>query len=175
MRYTKASVLLYLVLSFPAWAQQEKSPEKPPEKPSEGETQKRPTLGPQPAPTLNGPRSSTTTDTQKLSHMRKIFVDRIDNRLSDKLMDGLSKNGRFRIVLDEKDADAVVRGSCLDSKRLKSVHSEVFISDRATGGSIWQDSVRRSFNPPTLDKAVDESAAIILEHLNDSVSEAQRK
>jgi hypothetical protein len=107
--------------------------------------------------------------------MRKIFVERIDNQLSDKLMEGLSKTGRYQIVLEEKDADSVVRGSCMDSRRLKSVHSEVFISDRASGASIWQDSVRSSFNPPSLDKAVDSSAALILDHLNESVHEAQRK
>ena len=90
-------------------------------------------------------------------------------------MEGLAKTGRYQIVLEEKDADAVLRGSCLDSRRLKSVHSEVFISDRATGASIWQDNVRKSFNPPTLEKAVDDTASTILQHLDESVHEAQRK
>ena len=171
MKILKLGVLLWLSMAAGAWAQQDKSPDKPPD----GAPQNRPTLGPPPAPTLRGPRTSTTTDAQKLAHINKIFVDRIDNRLNDKLMEGLSKLGRFRIVLDEKEADAVLRGSCLDSRRLKSVHSEVFISDRATGASIWQDNVRHPFNPPALDKAVDESAATILEHLTDSISEAQRK
>jgi len=102
-------------------------------------------------------------------------VERIDNQLSDKLMESLAKTGRFQIVAEEKDADAVLRGTCLDSRRLKSVHSEVFISERTTGASIWQDNVRRSFNPPALDKVVDDTAAIIVEHLNASVQEAQRK
>ncbi len=171
MKLLKVCLLFWLALSSTTWAQKEKTPDKPPD----GGNQNRPTLGPPPPPSLNGPRSSTTTDAQKLSRMRKIFVQRIDNQLSDKLMEGLSKVGRFRIVIDEKEADAVMRGSCLDSRRLKSVHSEVFISERATGASIWQDSVRRSFNPPTLEKAVDETAAMILEHLNDSVNDAHRK
>ncbi|HEV2351853.1 MAG TPA: hypothetical protein VG028_18645 [Terriglobia bacterium] len=171
MKIFRLGLLLWIALSSTAWAQKEAPPTKPPE----GETQKRPTLGPPTASSLNGPRSSTTTDPQKLTHMRKLFVERIDNQLSDKLMEGLSKTGRYQIVLDEKDADSVVRGSCLDSRRLKTIHSEVFISDRASGSSIWQDSVRSSFNPPSLDIAVAKSAGLILEHLNDSVHDAQRK
>jgi hypothetical protein len=166
------SLVLLLGLSFSsaAWAQKEAPPEKPPDAAPE----KRPTLGPPTAISPNGPRTSTTTDPQRLTHMRKIFVERIDNQLSDKLMEGLAKTGRYQIVLQQKDADSVVRGSCLDSRRLKSVHSEVFISDRASGASIWQDSVRKSFNPPALEKAVEESAALILDHLNDSVHDAQK-
>ncbi|HLY63678.1 MAG TPA: hypothetical protein VKV95_23305 [Terriglobia bacterium] len=171
MKIFKPCLLLWLAFCSMAWAQKEAPAPKEPE----GETQKRPTLGPPTASAPNGPHSSTTSDPRKLTHMRKIFVERIDNQLSDKLMEGLSKTGRYEIVLDEKDADTVVRGSCLDSRRLKSVHSEVFISDRATGASIWQDSVRSTFNPPTLDKAVDTSVGLILDHLNESVHEAQRK
>lgn len=171
MKIFKWGLLLWLALSSMGWAQKEAPPSKPPE----GESQKRPTLGPPSTLSPNGPRSSTTTDPRKLTRMKKIFVERIDNQLSDKLMEGLSRTGRYLIVLDEKEADSVVRGSCLDSRRLKSVHSEVFISDRASGASIWQDSVRSSFNPPSLDKAVDTSAGLILDHLNESVHEAQRK
>lgn len=171
MKIFRVGLLLWIALSSTAWAQKEAPPDKPPE----AESQKRPTLGPSDNLSPGGPRSSTTTDPQKLTHMRKIYVERIDNQLSDKLMEGLSKTGRYQIVLEEKEADSVVRGSCLDSRRLKSVHSEVFISDRASGVSIWQDSVRSSFNPPTLDKAVEQSAGLILAHLNDSVHEAQRK
>ena len=149
MKILRLGLLLWLALATTTWAQKENPPEKPPD----GAPQNRPTLGPPPAPSLRGPRSSTTIDARRLSHISKIYVERIDNKLSDKLMEGLSKLGHFRIVIEEKEADAVLRGSCLDSRRLKSVHSEVFISDRATGASIWQDSVRHPFNPPTLDKA----------------------
>jgi hypothetical protein len=163
--------LLLLVSCSIAPAQSEKPPEQQPD----GAAPKRPTLGPAPPPSLNGPRSSTTTDPQKLIRLRKIFVERIDNQLSDKLMEGLAKSGRFRIVADAKEADAVLRGTCFDSRRLKSVHSEVFISDRVTGSSIWQDSVLRPFNPPTLQKVVDDTATAIVGHLNDSVHDAERK
>jgi hypothetical protein len=171
MRLSYVGLVLLLLPCSPALAQKDQPPEKPPD----NAPQNRPTLGPPPPPSLNGPRSSTTTDPQKLIRLRKVYVERIDNMLSDKLMEGLAKGGRFRIVADVKAADAILRGTCFDSHRLKSLHSEVFISDRATGASIWQDSIRRPFNPPTLEKAVDDTAALVLEHLNDSVQEAQHK
>jgi len=133
-----------------------------------------PSLGKE-APSLNGPRTSTTTDARRLVSIKAIFVDRIDNALSDKLADGLSKMGRFRIVASRKEADAVVSGTCFDSRRLKTVHSEVFVHDRATGASIWQDIVRRRYNPPPLQKAVDDTATMILDHLGESIQEAQRR
>jgi len=173
MRYICVLSLLLLVSASIAPAQSEKPPEQQPD----GAAPKRPTLGPAPAapPSLNGPRSSTTTDPQKLIRVRKIFVERIDNQLSDKLMEALAKSGRFRIVADTKEADAILRGTCFDSRRLKSLHTEVFISDRITGASIWQDNVQRPFNPPTLQKVVDDTASTIVGHLNDSVHEAERK
>jgi hypothetical protein len=171
MRYICVLSLLLLVSCSIAPAQSEKPPEQQPD----GAAPKRPTLGAAPPPSLNGPKSSTTTDPQKLIRVRKIFVERIDNQLSDKLMEGLAKSGRFRIVADAKEADAVLRGTCFDSRRLKSVHSEVFISDRVTGASIWQDTVLRPFNPPTLQKVVDDTATTIVGHLNDSLHEAERK
>lgn len=171
MKIHRLGLLFCIAVASTTWAQQEAPPAKPPG----GESQQRPTLGPSPKSSPNGPRSSTTTDERKLTHMRKIYVERIDNHLSDKLMEGLSKTGRYQIVLDQKEADSVVRGSCLDSRRLKSVHSEVFISDRASGTSIWQDSVRSSFNPPVLEQAVERSAALILDHLDASVHDALRK
>src|SRR5690348_18205478 len=156
MKILRLALFLCIALASTTWAQQEAPPAKPPE----GESQQRPTLGPPSKSSPGGPRSSTTTDERKLTHMRKIYVERIDNHLSDKLMEGLSKTGRYQIVLELKEADTVVRGSCLDSRRLKSIHSEVFISDRASGASIWQDSVRSSFNPPGLEQAVERSAAL---------------
>jgi hypothetical protein len=171
MKVLRLGLLLGLALASPTWAQKEPPPSNPPQ----AAPQQRPTLGPPTKSSPNVPHSSTTTDAQKLAHMRKVYVERMDNQLSDKLMEGLAKTGRYQIVLEEKEADSVVRGSCLDSRRLKSVHSEVFISDRASGASIWQDSVRSSFNPPGLDKAVTKTAEIILEHLDASVQEALRK
>ena len=135
----------------------------------------RPTLGRDDAPSLTGPRTSTTTNERRLLGVKTIFVDRNDNSLSDKLADGLSRTGRFKIVAERKDADAVLSGTCFDSRRLKSVHSEVFLQDRRTGASIWQDVVRRHYNPPALVKAIDDSAMMILAHLGQSVQEAERR
>jgi hypothetical protein len=137
--------------------------------------QQRPTLGKEEAPSLNGPRTSTTTDARRLMNIKAIFVDRMDNSLSDRLADGLSKMGRFRIVVDRKLADAVMSGTCFDSHRLKTVHSEVFLQDRRSGASIWQDVVRRHYNPPPLTKAVNDTASMILAHLGESIQEAERK
>ncbi len=134
-----------------------------------------PTLGKDEGPSLGGPRTSTTTDARRLLSVKTIFVDHIDNALGEKLADGLSRMGRFRIVADRKDADTVVMGTCFDSRRLKTVHSEIFLHDRASGASIWQDIVRRHYNPPPLQKAVDDTAVTILAHLGESIQEAQRK
>ena len=134
-----------------------------------------PTLGKDEGPSLGGPRTSTTTDARRLLSVKTIFVDHIDNALGEKLADGLSRMGRFRIVADRKDADTVVMGTCFDSRRLKTVHSEIFLHDRASGASIWQDIVRRHYNPPPLQKAVDDTAVMILAHLGESIQEAQRK
>jgi hypothetical protein len=135
----------------------------------------RPTLGRDDAASLDGPRTSTTTNGRRLLSVRTIFVDRIDNSLGDKLAEGLSRTGRFKIAAERKDADAVLSGTCFDSHRLKSVHSEVFLQDRRTGSSIWQDVVRRHYNPPSLVKAIDDSAMMILVHLGQSVQEAERR
>jgi hypothetical protein len=116
-------------------------------------------------------------DAKKLSRIHSLYVERIDNELGDKLVESLGKSGRFRIVTKPKEADATVRGSCLESRRLKSVHSEVFISDRS-GASVWQDSIKRPFNPlkpPSLGQAVSETADMVAEHLAESMREAGRK
>jgi hypothetical protein len=144
------------------------------DRPSLGKDAEPPSLG-KDAPSLNGPRTSTTTDARRLLSVKAIFVDPIDNALSEKLADGLSKMGRFRIVAERKDADAVLNGTCFDSRRLKRVHSEVFLHDRSSGASIWQDAVRRPYNPPPLQKAVDDTATMILAHLGESIQDAQRK
>jgi hypothetical protein len=133
--------------------------------------QQRPTLGPA-EPSLNGPSSSTTNDRIRLLHMRKIYIERIDNQLSDKLMDDLVRSGLVKVVDKRQNADAVLGGTCFNSRRLKEVHSEVFISDQADGASIWQDIVRIPYNPPPLSKAVDTTAAEIVAHLAQSIRAA---
>ena len=90
-------------------------------------------------------------------------------------MDAFAKAGRFRLTDKRNDADAVLRGTCFDSHRLKTVHTEIFISDRRTGSPIWQDIIHQPYNPPPLGDAVNTTAFAVLKHLMDSVEEAERK
>jgi hypothetical protein len=134
-----------------------------------------PTLGPQRGPgILPGPDTSTTIDLKRLMRVQTLYIESIDNSLSDKLVEALGKWGRFRLVAKEKEADATLRGSCLESRRLKHVHSEIFISDRS-GKSIWQDTIYRPFNPPTLDQAVGDTANVVAAHLARIVRAAERQ
>jgi hypothetical protein len=132
-----------------------------------------PTLGPPPATSEEVPHNAITTDRGKLLRVRKVYVERIDNNLSDELLEGLSNSGRFMIVLEREKAEGVIRGTCFDSRRLKVVHSEVFLSDRITGDSIWQDNVRQPYNPPPLKKAVKLTADAVLKDLASSIVNAR--
>lgn len=163
-----AWVIFLLIFVLPAWgyAGQENEESPPPQ------SQQRPTLGPAPAPSLGGPRNSTTMDAGKLRRIRTLYVNQIDNSLSEKLVEALGKLGRFQIVSKRTQADAILSGTCFDSHRRKSVHSEVFIADR-NGAAIWQDVVYRPFNPPALAKAVDETALLVVAHLGQSIREAE--
>jgi len=138
------------------------------------EQEQRPTLGRAPGPSTAGPRTSTVNDYRKLMRIRSIYVERMDNALSEKLMASLGKLGRFKITSKPKEADAIMTGSCLESRRLKRLHSEVFIADRG-GGSIWQDNIYRPYNPPSLEQAVNETAQVVVEHLGASLNEAGMK
>jgi hypothetical protein len=113
-------------------------------------------------------------DARRLRRVRTIFVEHIENSLSEKLAEGLAKMGRFRIVDKRRDADAVLRGTCSDLRRLKSVHSEVYLADSRADSTIWQDTVRRPYNPPPLDKVVGDTALLIVQHLTDSLRQADR-
>jgi hypothetical protein len=97
-----------------------------------------------------------------------LYIESIDNSLSEQLVETLGKLGRFRLVTQAKQADATLRGSCLESRRLKHVHSEVFISDRG-GASVWQDTIIRPYNPPTLDQAVRDTATLVAAHLEKTI------
>lgn len=131
-----------------------------------------------PAPTLGRSsevrRTDTVNDYRKLRSIHNLYIDRIDNGLGEKLVETLGRLGFFKIVSKKKEADAVVTGSCLESRRLKRLHSEVFISDRS-GGSVWQDNIYRPYNPPSLEKAVNDTAEIVAEHLNASMRESTVK
>src|SRR5579872_2377697 len=152
MKCAAWSLIIACMLAVPA-LQAQQQPQPPP-----------PTLGPA-EPSLEGPNTATTTDRSRLIHMRTIYIERIDNQLSDKLIDDLSGSALIRVVDKPGDADAILRGTCFSSRHLKQVHSEVFISDRSAGTSIWQDVVRVPFDPPAISKAVDNTAAEVLRTL----------
>jgi len=174
MRLSRMVGALIMVLGCAgAWGQEEKPPTLGKEtEGQEQQQQQKPTLGE--APSLGGPRNSSTADVRKLLRVRTVFIETIDNSLNDKLAEALSKTGPFRVVAKRNEADAILRGTCFDSRRLKSLHSEVFLTD-PRGGPIWTDIVREPFNPPPLDKAVLDSASVIVAHLGESLREAQRK
>ena len=140
----------------------------------EGEPEQKPTLGAQPAPGLRGPRTATVNDLRRLMRIRSLYIERMDNALSEKLILSLGKLGRFKIASTAKEADAKMTGSCLESLRLKRLHTEVFIADRG-GGSVWQDNLYRPYNPPSLEQAVNETAQMVAEHLGETYSEAGMK
>ena len=148
-----------------------------------GQEQKPPTLGPPPdqqPPTLGeptspaGPHDANTNDPRKLTKVHTIFIDSMDNGLGEKLSDQIGSKGPFRIVSDKHQADAFLRGTCFDSARLKTVHSEVFLT-AADGAAIWQDIVRQPCKPPPLERAVAVTAQVIADDLSASLHEARNK
>jgi hypothetical protein len=107
--------------------------------------------------------------------MRKVYIEWMDHNLNEKLTDDLAHISWLKVVEKPEQADAVVRGTCFSLRRLKRLHAEVYISDRVSGKSIWQDVIRVPFNPPALPEAVDQAASEILAHLNESVHTARRR
>jgi hypothetical protein len=158
-------------------ARPQQEPQQQEQQPRQGEQQepqpRKPTLGPSPAPSLYGPRTSNVMDVRRLVRLRKVYVERIDNGLSEIIMEGLAKSGRFRVVASRAEADGVMRGTCMGLRRMKVVHSEVYLSD-VSGASVWQDSVRRLYNPPALETAVADTATLILTHLREDALQAER-
>jgi hypothetical protein len=134
-------------------------------------SQQRPTLGPS-EPSMRGPGTSQTANPGMLVRMRKIYIQRIDNNLNERLTDDLAHASWVKVVDKPDEADAIVRGTCFSLRHLKRLHAEVYITDRVSGKSIWQDVIRVPCDPPALPKAVDDAAAEILAHLNQSIRAA---
>jgi len=144
----------------PAEAQQEQ--QQLPQQQESPPSLQRPTLGPAPAPSLGGPRASSVVDPRRLMRVRKVF-------------EALSKGDLFQVVNKRQEADAIFGGSCFEARRIRKVHTEVFLSDRTTEKIIWQDVIRQSFNPPPLESAVNATVSEILAHLRLDIREAPRK
>ena len=175
MKWRAQHLALGLIASLAIWAQPGQCAGQSAPQGQNQPREERPTLGPRTGPAVgSAPDTSTTTDVRKLMRIHTLYIESIDNSLSDKLVEALGKWGRFRLVTKPTEADATLRGSCLESRRLKHVHSEVFISDR-TGASVWQDAIYRPFNPPGLDQAVSDTATLVTTHLEESVRQAESR
>ena len=138
-------------------------------------SQQAPTLGPSTRPSLGGPGNTRTGDPGMLLKMRKVYIERIDHNLNEKLEDDMAHLSWLKVVDKEDEADAIIRGTCFDLPRLKRMHAEIYITDRVSGKSIWQDAIRIPYGPPDLSKAVDQAATEILDHLNASVRTASKR
>jgi len=156
----------------PQQDQPQQAPQKPAPTLNPPSQQKPPTLGE--PPSLAGPHAANTTDARRLIQVHAVFIDQMDNGLDAKLIEVIGSKGLFRIVDNRREADAVLRGTCFDSMRLKTVHSEVFLTGR-NGESIWQDIIRQPYRPPPLSQAVATTAQVIGGDLANSVREAQGK
>lgn len=118
---------------------------------------------------LVGPHHADINDAQRLLAIHSIFVERMDNGLGDNLRQKIKAAKALSVAPDLHHADAVLRGTCFDSARLKTVHSEVFLST-PKGVAIWQDIVRQPYRPAALRQAVattaDSIAADLIASLN---------
>lgn len=169
-------VLSAVILSSVALSAQQTSSQQP---------QQRPTLGPPAeenrpslrgsAPSLVGPMNAKILDPGKLRMVHTVFIGLMDNSLNLKLVKDLSAaGGPFHIVSDRHQADAVLQGTCFNSRHLKDVHSEVFLTGR-NGKPIWQDIIHQPYNPPTLGRAVNETANKVVMDLRASIAAAERR
>ncbi len=178
MKYLLACALLGFMIPAAAGAQQQSAPSGQQKQQQQQQQQQQPpppTLGPeQPAPSPSGPPSASTVNPRRLLRIHTIYIARIDNDLNAKLTEALAKLAWVQIVDQPDKADAVVRGTSFASRRLKELHSEVYINDRTTGASIWQDVVRIHVYPPALSKAVSQTADKVANDLQESLNQAGR-
>ncbi|HUY12258.1 MAG TPA: hypothetical protein VMX16_01340 [Terriglobia bacterium] len=137
------------------------------------DSSQRPSLG-SAAPSLNGPTNATIIDAHQLIMVHRVYIEFMDNHLNLKLDQALAKQGPFQVASSRDEADAILRGTCFDSPHLKDVHSEVFLTTKA-GKAIWQDVIRRPYNPPALSQVVAQTANMVVMQLRESVEVARRR
>ncbi len=138
------------------------------------DSSQKPSLGEAPAPSLNGPVNATIIDAHQLLMVHRVYIESMDNNLNLKLDQALSKLGPFQVAASRGGADAILRGTCFDSPHLKDVHSEVFLTTKA-GKAIWQDVIRRPYNPPALSKVVAQTANMVVMQLRESLQAARHR
>lgn len=179
MKKLSAVLMMAFFAATALWAQQSAQQ---PQGGSEPQQEQRPTLGPESGPetkrptlgpSTNGPLTSTTMNPAELRRVKKIYVGLMDNKLNIDLIDDFAKAGPVRVVASKNAADAILQGTCFDSPRLREVHSEVFLTDKA-GKSIWQDVIHQPYRPPSLAQAVSQTANLIVAHLRHSMLQQDR-
>jgi hypothetical protein len=172
MKYMALYLGVILLSALPTYGQQTSS-------------QQRPTLGPEPAPSrpslmggsapsLMGPMNAKILDPAKLRMVHAVFVGLMDNSLNLRLAQDLSASGQFHVVSDRHAADAILQGTCFDSRHLRDVHSELFLTGQ-NGKPIWQDIIHQSYSPPPLRRAVDVTALKAVADLRASIEAVERK
>lgn len=139
--------------------------------------EKRPSLlsgRPNPSPSLTGRSSSMFGSTKKMKKVRRIYIAPMENRLNLKLAEAFLHWGRFEIVTTEKEADAVIVGTCFAARRLKTVKSDIYIRTRRTREPLWQGNLRLSYNPPTVEQVVGKIASSMVDHLRLSMQDSKQ-
>ena len=94
--------------------------------------QEAPTLGPS-RPSLESPSTLRTGNPRMLVKMRRVYIDWIDHNMNEKLADSLAHVPGLKVVKKQDAADAIIRGTCFDLRRMKRLDAEVYITDRITG------------------------------------------
>ena len=131
--------------------------------------------GRQPArPSLTGKSSNLLVSPARLQRIRTLYIAPMDNHLHLRLAEQFSSWKRFRLVATEKQADAVIKGTCFAARRLKMVKSEIYIREGRSGTPVWQDNVRLAYNPPSLNQVVGQMAVLLVDHLRHTMQTKRR-
>ncbi|MEE8176597.1 MAG: hypothetical protein V3T65_01220, partial [Acidobacteriota bacterium] len=69
-------------------------------------------------PSLTGKSSYLLVSSRKMRSVRRLYIAPMENKLDFKLTEAFVRWGRFEIVGSEKEADAVVKGTCFAARRL---------------------------------------------------------
>ena len=90
MRWGARQLAICFLASLAMWAQAGQSSDQSNSQGQPPQPEERPTLGPKTGPGLeSGPLTSTTTDIRRLMRIRTLYIESIDNALSDKLVEAL--------------------------------------------------------------------------------------
>ncbi len=125
-------------------------------------------------PLLSGRSSHMLGSSKKMKKVRRIYIAPMENRLNFKLAEAFLHWGRFEIVATEKEADAVIVGTCFAARRLKTVKSDIYIRTRRTREPLWHGNLRLPYNPPKVEKVVGKIGSLMVDHLRLSMQDSKR-